>query len=135
MLLLDRASATTQSDAQAKKLVPQLVLYFREKWHTDTNCGNYLVKAQEVGLNVHQTFSYAVVHIGDIPAECMARVVGHDHATQFETVSEVTLKDPAIQADFRASGDRLFDQDQQRKRLDLIRSCVDFVWHLQTKMR
>ena len=71
-----------------------------------------------------QTFSYAVFHFGDILAECTARAVGHDQTILYERPSEVTPNDPAIQADVRASGDRLFDQDQQQKRLDLIRSCV-----------
>ena len=37
---------------------------------------------------------------------------------------------PAIQADFRASGDRLLDPDQQQKRLDLIRNCVNSILQL-----
>ena len=36
------------------------------------------VKAQDMGLKFYQTFSCAVVHIGDIPAECIARVVSND---------------------------------------------------------
>ena len=34
---------------------------------------------------------------------------------------------PTIQADFRASGDRLFDSGQQQKRLNHIRNCVHFI--------
>ena len=40
---------------------------------------------------------------------------------------EVAPHAPAIQADFRASGDRLQDQDQQQKRIDLIRKCVNSI--------
>ena len=56
--------------------------------------------------------------------------------TRCERPPEVALHDPAIQADFRASGDRLLDQDQQQKRLDFIRVCVSFVlqYNLQKQM-
>ena len=47
--------------------------------------------AQELGLTCFQTFSYVVVHFGDIPPECIARIGGR------------TI--PQIHADFRASGD------------------------------
>ena len=40
---------------------------------------------------------------------------------------EVEPQELAIPADFCASGGGLFDQDQQQKRFDLIRSCVDIV--------
>ena len=57
-----------------------------------------LFKAQEKGLKFNQPFSFAVVHVGDSPTECLARVAPHA---------------PTIQADFRASGDRLLDQSHQ----------------------
>ena len=44
-----------------------------------------------------------------------------------ERLLEVAPHTLAIQADVRASGDRLFDQDQQQKRLDLIRNGVDSI--------
>ena len=50
-----------------------------------------------------------------------------------ERQTDVTPNDPPIQADFCASGDRLLDQDQQQKRLDLIRNCVNFVLQSSTK--
>ena len=59
-------------------------------------------------------------HFGDVPAECVARDVGHDRKILYERPLQVAPHAPAIQADFRASGDRLLDQGQQQKRLDLI---------------
>ena len=64
-----------------------------------------LVNAQETGQKFKQTISDADVHFGDIPAESVARVVGHDHMILQERPSEVTLNDPAIQADFRSCVD------------------------------
>ena len=85
-----------------------------------------LVKAQEMGLKLVQTFSVALVHKGDIPAECIARVVGHDQTILFESPSELS-NDPAIQADVRASGGRLLDPDQHRKRLRLNMNCANSI--------
>ena len=77
-----------------------------------------------MGLKLDQQFSYALVHIGDIPTECVARVVGHAQTILHERPLEVAPHAPATQADVRASGDRLLDQNQQQKRLDLNRNCV-----------
>ena len=55
-------------------------------------------KAQEIGVKPYQTFSYAVVHIGDSPAECIAGVVQHNQTILYERSSEVTLNDTANQA-------------------------------------
>ena len=49
------------------------------------------------------------------PGEYVARVVGHDQTILYEIPSEVVPHVPAIQADFRASGDRLLDHIQQQK--------------------
>ena len=40
--------------------------------------------------------------------------------------SEVAPQAPVIQADVRASGDRLLDQEQRQERLNIIRGCVNF---------
>ena len=58
-------------------------------WHTDTVHEIELVKAQDMGLQFFQTFSYAVVHFGYIPAECIARVVGDDQTILYERPLEV----------------------------------------------
>ena len=63
-----------------------------------------------MGLNLYQTFIYAVVHFGDVPAECVARVVGHDQTILLERPLEVAPHAPAIQADFSESGDRLLNR-------------------------
>ena len=65
-------------------------------------------------LTLFQTFGYAVVHFGDIPADCIGRVVGHYYSILFER-PEVTLNDLVIHADFRSSGDRLLDQDNNKE--------------------
>ena len=57
---------------------PQLVPHVQHKWHTDNCIEMDLVKAQEMGPTFYKTCSYAVVHFGDVPVECIARVVGHD---------------------------------------------------------
>ena len=68
---------------------PQLVSYVHHKWHTDTICEIDLVKPQEMSLKSFHTVSYVVVHFGDIPAECIARVVAHDQTFLREIPSEV----------------------------------------------
>ena len=73
----------------------QFVPCVHQKWHTDTFLQKMVrSKAQEMVLNVCQTFSYAAVLFGDIPAYCTAGVVGHDQTMLYEEPSEVTLKDP-----------------------------------------
>ena len=47
-------------------------------------CEIGMVKAQDMCLTFYQTFSDATVHFGDVPAECIARVVGHDQTILFE---------------------------------------------------
>ena len=125
MSVLSRASARKQSGIRPEKLAAtdrslrsSQVPYRHDFKKID------LVKAQVICLKFHQTFSYAVVHFGDIPAERNAGVVGHDQTILCERRSEVALHAPAIQADFRASGDRLLDQDQQQVRLDLFRNVL-----------
>ena len=89
-----------------------------------------LVTGQEMCLKFYQTSSYLVVHVENIPAACIARVVGHDETILHERPSEVAPYTAALQADVRASGDRLH---QQQTRLDLIRSCVNSI--LQARYR
>ena len=117
----------SKSESDWTSLQPQLVPYVHHTWHTGTTCDMDLVKAQEMGLKFFQIFSYAVLPFGDIPADCIARVVGHDQTILYERSSEVAPSAPAIHAEFRVSGDRLLDQDQQQKGLDFIESCVTFV--------
>ena len=74
---------------------PQIVLHVQHKWHTDTFYEIDLVKAQELGLQFYQTFSCAVVDFGDIPAEGIARVVGHDQTILYERPSEFTQNRPS----------------------------------------
>ena len=47
-------------------------------------------------------------------------------ARRFQVIESYSWK--AIQADFRASGDRLLDQDQRQKRLNPMRTCVNFIF-------
>ena len=85
-----------------------------------------LAKAQEMDLEFYQSFSYAVVHVGDTPAESIASVVGHEQTIVHER-PEVAPDAPALQEDFWASGDRLLDTDQKQRRPDLFRNCVDSI--------
>ena len=85
------------------------------KWHTDQVCKTDQVKAQEMGPNFFQTFSCAAVHCGDIPEKCIARVVVHGQTIFYERQLEVAPHAPAVQADVRASGERLLDRDQPQK--------------------
>ena len=57
---------------------------------------------------------------GDVPAECITRVVGHDETILYERPSEVAPHAPAIQEDFRASRDRLLDPVDNYKRLSIL---------------
>ena len=85
-----------------KSWKPQIVPHVHHKWHTDT-----------MALKFQQTFSYAVGHFADIPAKCIARVVGQDETILYERASEGTPHAPAIQADIGASSGRLLGQDQK----------------------
>ena len=104
-----------------------LFLKFTTSGKTDAICEIDLVQAQEMCLKFNQTFSCAVVQFGDIPAEGNARVVGHDQTILYQRPSDVAPSAPAIQADFRASGDGLLDQDHCQKRLDPTGIRVHFV--------
>ena len=84
----------------------QIVPYVHHKWPTDTVHEIELVKARDLGLKFHQTFSYAVVHFGDIPAECVARVVGHDQTDSYESALEVACKRTSSVARKRNGGGR-----------------------------
>ena len=71
-----------------------------------------------------------VVHLGDIPAECIARVVGHEQTVSDEVPSVVALAIQAIHTDFCASGDRLLEKKNNiRTKFGLIQFCVNFVLH------
>ena len=86
-------------------------------------------------LAFYQPVSDAVVHFGDNPADCVARVVGHDQTLLFERPSEVAPLAPAIQADFRTSGDRMMDKDQQERRLYLIGCCGNIILQASSQRR
>ena len=103
---------------------PQLVPYVHHKWHTDTSYESDSVKAHSMSLKFYQTFSYVVVPFGDIPVECLTKVVGHDQPVLFEKPFEVTQNDRVIREDSRASGDRLLDQNQEQERRELISSRI-----------
>ena len=106
-----------------KKWQPQLVPHVPHNWHTDTVYDIDLGKAQDMGLKSYQTLSNAVVHFGDVPAECFARAVGDDQTIFYERPSQVAPHAPAIQPVVHASGDRLLDSDQHQKRLNFIGNC------------
>ena len=63
----------------------------------------------------------------DIPAECIARVAGRYQTILFQRPLEFAPHEPAIQADFRASDDRLLSHDQHQMSLNLIRKCVNSI--------
>ena len=111
-----------------KSWKPQIV---NHKWHTDTVCEIDLVKAPEMGLTSYQIYRYDVVHFGDIPE---ARIVRHDHTILYDIPAEVTPHAPAIRADVRSSGNRLLDQDQQRKGLISSGVVIISFCNLQAKM-
>ena len=67
------------------------------------------------GLKFNHTVSDAVDHFVHVPTECIARDVGHDQTVLLERRSKVAPHAPAIEADVRASGDRLLDPNQQQK--------------------
>ena len=116
MLLLSHASSDKQDSTRSESWQPQLAPYVHHEWHTDTIYENDQVKAQKMGLQFSHTFSYGVVHFGDIPAERVTRVVAHDQTILYQRPSDVISHAPAIQHDFRASVDQLLDPDQQSKR-------------------
>ena len=78
-----------------------------------------LIKARQIDLKFGGTFSSAVVHFGDIPAECIAKVVGYDQTIFCERPSEIAPQALAIQLDVLASGDRLLDEDPRQNRLNI----------------
>ena len=85
MLLLSRASPVKRRQHfHQKSWQPQIVPHVHHKWHTDIVYEIGLVKEQKMVLKFFHDFSCAVVHFGDIPAECIARVVGHDQTIMYE---------------------------------------------------
>ena len=68
-----------------------------------------------MGLKFYQTFSYVVVHFGDVPTKCIARVVGYDQMILYERPSDAAPHAQAMQADFRALGDRLTQINHKRE--------------------
>ena len=122
------AAHSQQSKAvlDQKTWQPQIVLYVLHKWHTNTVYETDQFRAQDMGLTLLPTFSYVVVPFGDMPAECIASVVGHDQTILYERPLEVKPYAPAIHAAFCASGDRLLDPDpQQQKMFDIMRNCAN----------
>ena len=102
LTLLGCASRTKQSGTRLEKLGATARPYFHHKWHTDTVYETDLFKADSMGLKFFQTFSYAVVHFGDISAESIARENGHDQTFLYQRPLEATPNNPATQADSRA---------------------------------
>ena len=84
-----------------ESLQPQLVPYVHRMWHTDMACESYQVKAQKDMSKNSPILSCTIVHFGDIPAECIVRVVGHDETIFFERPSQVAPRAPALQKYFR----------------------------------
>ena len=77
------------------------------------------MQAQRVGVQLYQTFTHAD-HFGDIPADCIARVVGHDATNLYDRPPEVAPHAQArqdIQPDLCAFGDRLLDRLRHASRL------------------
>ena len=72
-----------------------------QPWHTNTIYDIDLVTAHDMGLKIYQTFSDAVVHFGDVPAECITRVVGHNETILCERQSEVAPHDCVTQGNNR----------------------------------
>ena len=55
-----------------------IVPHAHHKWQIETVDEIGVVRAQDMGLKIFESYSFIVVHFGDSPAECIARVVGHD---------------------------------------------------------
>ena len=85
MLLLSCVSSKSKAVPGRTSWQPQIVPYVHHEWHTDTVYEIDLVKAQDMSSDFHRTFSYAVVHFGNMSAECFARVVTHDQTVLCET--------------------------------------------------
>ena len=109
-----------------KSWKPQIVPHVHHKWHTATIYEIDLVKTQQMRLQFHQTFSYSVAHVGDVPAECIARVVGHDQTIKSRTARN---GNPT-----RCLTDCL-TQTKKQKRLDLIRNCVISIFTTASQKR
>ena len=128
MLHLSRTSARKQSGTRSEKLgATARFLTFTTSGIPTQSMKLIWSKPKRLVLTLFQTLSVAVVHVGNIPAECIAKFVGHGQTILCGRPSEVVPHALAIQAYFRASGDRLLEQDQQQKKLDLIKSCVKFL--------
>ena len=81
------------------------------------------------GWEILSNISCAVVHFGDISAQCIGTIVENDQTFSSERPLGDAPHAPANQEDVRASGDRLLDPDQQQKRLNLIKNGVDAISH------
>ena len=82
-------------------------------------CEIDVAKAQEMGLECYHMFSPAVVPLGDASQESLDTI----KRSCMQDPQKVAPHAPAIQDYFSALGDRLLDQDQRQKRLDL--ACRD----------
>ena len=82
------------------------------------------IKAEDIGEKcIHLSVRLLFVHFGDIPAECIARIVGDDQTILYERPSEAAPHAPAIQADFRASGDRFMRNLTEKSLTHAVCSC------------
>ena len=113
MLFLGRASSEKNKAVSEK---PQLVPDVHHKWHTDTIDEMELGKAQKWDLKFNQTFCDAVVYFGDVPAECIAGLVGHDQTILYKRpfTGRIALH-RHIKEHVRASGGLLPDSDLHPK--------------------
>ena len=80
-------------------------------------------RCQQLSSNIH----LCCCSSRDIPAECIAGVGENDQTILYVRPSDLTPDALAIQADSRASGDRMLDQKTQQQGLDHIGNCANFI--------
>ena len=99
-----RKKCTARGDTSSPPLRRRCAM--EERLTPIRNCGGY-----GMGQQFYQSFS----NFGAVPAESIARVVGHDQTILCGRPPEVAPHALAIQADFRASGDRSLAQINNKR--------------------
>ena len=134
MSLLCRASSTKQSKAEFDQKVGNhsSFLTFITSGIPTQLMKLTVVKAHDMGPKIH---SVLLLFSSET---CQQNVLQESSATGQTILCgrplEIAPHAPANQADFRASGDRLLDQGQQQKGIDLMRNCVVSIFFVRKSL-
>ena len=96
---------------------------FHRTWHFETLCETYLVKAQKMGTHSvkHSVMLFTLQTTQQNAQQEFSEMIGQscvkDHQESHQAIWQYK----------QMSVHRVTDRDRQQRRLDLIRSCVNFI--------